>query len=58
MNSKNLKAGDYGYHSPANDEMVKYGITCVPVEYFHYKDFRYTTLKDALAQAKRDELAN
>jgi hypothetical protein len=33
--------------------MAKYGITRVPVDYFHYGDFRYTNLKDAVAQAKR-----
>jgi hypothetical protein len=36
-------------------EMTKYGITVVPVDYFHYKEFRYTNLKDAIAQAKRDD---
>jgi len=35
------------------EEMAKYGITRVPVDYFHYGDFRYTNLKDAVAQAKR-----
>lgn len=35
------------------DEMAKYGITCVPVDYFHCGDFRYTNLADAIAQAKR-----
>lgn len=35
------------------DEMAKYGITRVSVDYFHYKDFRYTNLADAIAQAKR-----
>jgi hypothetical protein len=34
--------------------MAAYGITPVPVEYFHYKTFRYTNLEDALAQANRD----
>jgi hypothetical protein len=43
---------------PATDaEMAKYGITRVPVDYFHYKGFRYTNLKDAVAQAKRDGCA-
>lgn len=36
------------------DEMKEYGITRVPVDYFHYRDFRYTTLRDAIAQAKRE----
>lgn len=38
----------------ANDEMAKYGITRIPVDYFHYKAFRYTNLRDAIAQARRD----
>ncbi len=34
-------------------EMAAYGITHVPVDYFHLGAFRYTHLNDALAQAKR-----
>ena len=37
----------------AAEEMVKYGITRVPVDYFCYGEFRYTNLEDAVAQAKR-----
>ena len=37
----------------AQAEMAKYGITCVPIDYFHYKQYRYTNLTDAVAQAKR-----
>lgn len=37
-------------------EMAMYGIKKVPVDYFHYQGFRYTNLKDAIAQAKRDGL--
>ena len=40
---------------PTKEEMKKYGIDCVPVDYFHYREFRYTSLRDAIAQAKRDE---
>jgi len=36
-------------------EMEKFGITRFTVDYFHYREFRYTNLKDAIAQAKRDE---
>jgi hypothetical protein len=36
------------------EEMAKYGITRVPVDYFFYGNFRYTNLKDAMAQAKRE----
>jgi hypothetical protein len=28
------------------DAMAKYGITRVPVDYFHYKEFRYSNLDD------------
>jgi kynurenine formamidase len=37
------------------EEMAKYGITCVPVDYFHYESFRYTNLEDAVAEAKRQQ---
>lgn len=37
------------------EQMVKYGIRRVPVDYFVYGDFRYTNLKDAVAQAKRQQ---
>lgn len=33
-------------------EMADYGISRVSVDYFHFKNFRYTTLKDAIDQAK------
>jgi hypothetical protein len=39
----------------AEAEMAKYGITRVPVDYFHYRDYRYTSLEDAIAQARRDD---
>lgn len=39
--------------SEAEREMVKYGITRVPVDYFHLGNFRYTNLEDAIAEAKR-----
>jgi hypothetical protein len=39
----------------AAEEMAKYGITRVPTNYFHYKEYRYTSLDDALAEAKRQQ---
>jgi hypothetical protein len=36
------------------EQMEEFGITFAPVDYFHYRQFRYTNLKDAVAQAKRD----
>lgn len=38
----------------AAEEMARYGIVRVPVDYFHVGGFRYTALADAIAQAKRD----
>ena len=35
--------------------MATYGITRVPVDYFHFGDFRYTNLKDAVAEAERQQ---
>jgi hypothetical protein len=37
------------------EEMAEFGILRVPVDSFHYREFRYTHLVDALAQAKRDQ---
>ena len=39
------------------EEMVKYGITRVPTDYFYYKEYRYTSLDDAIAQARRQHPA-
>jgi hypothetical protein len=39
----------------AAEAMAKYGITRVPVDYFHYKEFRYTNLDDAIAEAIRQK---
>ena len=37
--------------------METYGITRVPVDYFYFGGFRYTNLKDAVAEAKRQQKA-
>ena len=37
----------------ATGQMAQYGITRVPVDYFHFREFRYTSFADALAQARR-----
>jgi hypothetical protein len=36
------------------DEMARYGITRVSADYYHYKQYRYTRLNEALAQAERE----
>ncbi|MGJ3231214.1 MAG: hypothetical protein ACFE0P_05405 [Oceanicaulis sp.] len=47
------------YNNPdptaAQIDMERYGITKSTVEYFHYKTFRYTTLQEAINQAKRED---
>ena len=35
-------------------KMDRYGIVRVPADIFCYREFRYTNVQDALAQAKRD----
>ena len=36
--------------------MERYGISRTPADYFHYGQYRYTNLQDAIAQAERDKL--
>ncbi len=38
----------------AGSDMARYGITRIPADMFHYREYRYTRLSDAVAQAKRD----
>jgi len=38
----------------STEKMDKYGITCVPVDYFYFRNYRYTNLDDAIAQANRE----
>jgi hypothetical protein len=51
MSSEKELASAFG--SEVAEEMLKSGITRVSVD--HYKDFRYTNVKDAIAQAKRQQ---
>lgn len=39
-------------------EMSELGITRVPADYFYFGEFRYTNLKDAIAQAKLKKAEN
>jgi hypothetical protein len=55
MASADRKESGPAISSEAAEQMAKYGITRVPVDYFYYGDFRYTNLKDAVAQAKRQQ---
>jgi hypothetical protein len=38
------------------DTMAHYAITRVPAHRFHYASYIYTSLADAVTQARRDEL--
>ena len=55
MASENVKETSPASSASKAEEMAKYGITRVPVDYFHYRQFRYTNLEDAIAQAKHDQ---
>lgn len=55
MPSADRKESSSHLSPEATEEMVKFGITCVAVDYFHFGEFRYTNLKDAVAQAKRQQ---
>jgi len=57
MNPVDGKDQGPGLSSEVSDKMTKYGITRVPVDYFYYGRYRYTTLDDAVAEAKRDQAA-
>ncbi len=34
-------------------DMTKFGISCAQIQQFHFGEYRYTNLRDAVAQAKR-----
>lgn len=38
------------------EQMAFYGITRVPVDVFHFREFRYSNLEDAVAEATRQKL--
>ncbi len=38
----------------AAEQMARYGIIRVPADQYHYRDYRYSKLSDAIAQARRD----
>jgi hypothetical protein len=39
----------------AAEQMALYGITRVPADQYRYKEYRYSKLSDAIAQAKRNK---
>ena len=55
MNPRDEHAGErIPPQDDAGGEMARYGITRVPADMFHYREYRYGKLSDAIAQAKRD----
>jgi hypothetical protein len=52
MKTESVAVPQHDAHD-AEELMAAYGIECVPVAYFHWNGYRYTTLKDAIAAAKR-----
>jgi hypothetical protein len=57
-----MRPANYREASPstgdkAAEDMAKYGITRVSTDYFYYKEYRYTSVDDAIAQAKRQHPA-
>jgi hypothetical protein len=53
--SATRQSGSATLRPEAEAEMEGLGITRVPVDYFHWREFRYTNLYDAIAQAKMAE---
>jgi hypothetical protein len=57
MTPANHREANPSVTDEAAEEMAKYGITRVPTDHFYYKEYRYTSLDDAIAQAKRQHPA-
>lgn len=55
MTPESTSAAGDSAEGTAAEELAKFGITRIPVDYYHYREFRYTRLEDALAQARRVE---
>jgi len=55
MAPENLKKSGPATDPESIKLMEKHGIIRVPVDYFQFGEFRYTNLRDAIAQAKRQE---
>jgi ribose 5-phosphate isomerase RpiB len=47
---------DLVHNEEISRELAQLGISCIPVDTFHYREFRYTNLHDAVAQATRDKI--
>ena len=57
MNPRDERTGEpMPPQDDAGGEMARYGIMRVPADRFHYREYRYGKLSDAVAQAKRDAI--
>jgi hypothetical protein len=45
-------------HQDEAEMLAHFGITRVPAYQYHYREWRYSNLDDAIAQAKRDDAGN
>jgi len=55
MQTETPQSGGTTNAQSEQEVMIRHGITRVPADYFLYRQYRYTQLKDAIAQAERDQ---
>ena len=55
MQTETPQSGGTTNAQSEQEVMIRHGITRVPADYFLYRQYRYTQLKDAVAQAERDQ---
>ncbi len=53
-NTNTEPTSDQLVHKSEADKAADYGITTSRITYYHYRAYRYSNLKDAIAEAKRD----
>jgi hypothetical protein len=53
MSDTNTNSPHSAEHHDNAEDLAKYGIIRKPVDFFHVGGYRYSNLRDAIAQAKR-----
>lgn len=56
MNSKHSTHENLAHNEEVSRELAQLGISCIPIDNFYYREFHYTNLEDAIAQATRDQI--
>jgi hypothetical protein len=56
MNNQSAMPTDLAHNEEISRELTQLGISCIPVDNFYYREFHYTNLQDAIAQATRDKI--